>query len=81
VIAVYGLYPRYGGSIFAADGAVWVREEDKHFLSRIDPSEQRVVETIAAPDLTSGGDVVVIGDAVWATAFDDQTLVALRASD
>jgi hypothetical protein len=45
-----------------------------HQASRV---RQRVVE-INAPDLLSGGDVVAIGDSVWATAYDDQTLVELR---
>ena len=35
-------------------------------------------EVIEAPKLTSGGDVVVIGDSVWATAYDDSTMVQLR---
>lgn len=81
VTAVYGVYPRLGGSIFAASDAVWVREEDGHFLTRIDPAEQRIVETIEAPALPSGGDVIVIGDSVWATAYDDEALVELRAED
>jgi hypothetical protein len=79
VKAVYELYPRYGGTTFATPDAVWVREEGGPFLTRIDPKRQRIVETIAAPKLPSGGDVVVIGDSVWATAFDDATLVELSA--
>ncbi len=83
VEAVYEVYPRIGGSLFATPDAVWVREEagssDEHFLTLIDPEAQRIVETIEAPDLQSGGDVVVIGDSVWATAYDDQALVELRA--
>lgn len=79
VSAVYEIYPRYGGSIFASDDAVWVREEDGHFLTHIDPVKQVVVETIEAPKLPSGGDVLVIEDTVWATAFDDSTLVQVRA--
>ena len=78
VIAVYGLYPRYGGAIFAGDDAVWVREEG-HFLTHIDPAEQRIVEAIEAPKIHSGGDVLAIGDTVWATAYDDDVLVELRA--
>lgn len=81
VSAVYGVYPRLGGSIFATPDAVWVREEDGHFLTRIDPAEQRIVETIEAPELPSGGDVLVIDDSVWATAYDDEALVELRAED
>ena len=81
VVAVYGVYPRLGGSIFATPDAVWVREEDEHFLTHIDPAAQEIVETIEAPKLPSGGDVVVVGDSVWATAYDDTTLVEVRASD
>jgi hypothetical protein len=47
------------------------------FLARIDPVERRIVETIEAPQLSSGGDVVVIGDSVWATAYNDETVVQL----
>lgn len=79
VIATYELYPRYGGAIFATNDAVWVREEGGPFLTRIDPVGQRVVETIEAPQIRSGGDVIVIGDSVWATAFDDDVLVQLSA--
>ncbi len=79
VLAVYELFPQYGGSVFATPDAVWVREEGR-FLSRIDPSAQRIVETVGARDLPSGGDVVQIGDSVWATAYDDVALVELRAS-
>jgi len=80
VLAVYDVHPRHGGSIFATPDAVWVREEGDRFLIRIDPKSQRIVETIAAPDLPSGGDVVQIGDSVWATAYDDSTLVEMRVS-
>ena len=79
VLAVYDLYPGYGGAIFATDDAVWAREEANHFLARIDPKAQAIAETIEAPQLPSGGDVVVIGDSVWATAYDDLTLVEVRA--
>jgi streptogramin lyase len=68
VLAVYEVHPR------------WVREEGGSFLTRIDPEAQRIVETINARDLPSGGDVVQIGDSVWATAYDDATLVELSAT-
>jgi hypothetical protein len=55
-----------------------VREQEGHFLARIDPVEQRIVETIEAPQLPSGGDVVVVGDSVWATAYSDETVVQLK---
>lgn len=81
VLAVYDLYPSYGGSIFAGRGAVWVREEAPGiFLTRIDPRSRRIVEQIKAPELPSGGDVVEIGDSVWASAYDDATVVELAAS-
>ena len=78
VLAVYDVFPRYGGSIFATPEAVWVRE-DGRFLTRIDPVAQRITERIEARDLPSGGDVVQIGDSVWATAYNDVTLVELSA--
>ena len=78
VVAVYEVYPQFQGSLFATPDAVWAREADGHFLTRIDPKAQEITHTIEAPKLPSGGDVVVIGDTVWATAFDDGTLVGLR---
>jgi streptogramin lyase len=78
VLATYDVHPRYGGSLFATPDAVWVREEGGHFLTRIDPGSRRIAETIEAPELPSGGDVVELGGSVWATAYDDATLVELR---
>jgi streptogramin lyase len=80
VLAVYEVHPRYGGAIFATPDAVWVREEGGSFLTRIDPEGQRIVETIEAPKLPSGGDAVQIAGSVWATAYNDATLVELEAS-
>ncbi|HEX2127644.1 MAG TPA: hypothetical protein VHF58_00335 [Solirubrobacterales bacterium] len=77
-LATYEVYPRYGGSIYAAEDAVWVREEGDRFLTRIDPAEQQIVETIGAPKIPSGGDVVQIEGSVWATAYDDDVLVRIR---
>lgn len=77
VLAVYDVDPLFGGSIFATDDAVWVRHAGGPFLTRIDPRAQRVAEVITAPGLPSGGDVVQIGKSVWATAYDDATLVEL----
>lgn len=81
VLATYELYPQYGGAIFATPDDVWVREEDEHFLSRIDPAEKRITEIVSAPDLPSAGDVVVAGGKVWMTASDDETLVSISADD
>jgi hypothetical protein len=82
VLAVYGVYPRLGGSLFATPGAVWVREEGgDRFLTQIDPTAQEFVQAIEAPRIPSGGDVVVAGDSVWATAYDDDVLVQLPAGE
>ncbi len=78
VKAVYELAARFGGAIHATGDEVWVREKGGHFLARIDPAGERIVETIEAPKLSSGGDVIVIGDSVWATAYDQSTMVELR---
>lgn len=78
VTAVYDLSVRYGGASYATEDEVWVREDSGNFLARIDPAEQRVVETIQAPKLPSSGDVIVIADSVWATAYDQSTIVQLR---
>jgi hypothetical protein len=78
VRAVYEVHARFGGNVYASDDEVWAREADGHFLVRIDPDEQRIVETIEAPALPSGGDVLVIGDSVWATAYNQSTMVQLK---
>jgi len=64
--------------IRATGDHVWVREEGGNaFLSRIDPSSAEVDQLIAADDLTSGGDVIEFEGAVWATSYDDLTVVKL----
>jgi len=78
VMNVYEAYPGLEGSIFAGDSSVWVREADAHFLVRIDPENEKISEMIEAPKLPSGGDVIEIGDSVWATAYNDAALVELR---
>ncbi len=75
---LYDVQAAFGGAVFAADDEVWVRQEGGPFLTRIDPDEERIVETIEAPKLPSGGDVIVIGNSVWASAYDDGTVVQLR---
>ncbi len=79
VVNVYEAYPGLEGSIFAGDSSVWVREADAHFLIRIDPENEEISETIEAPKLPSGGDVIEVGDSVWATAYNDGALVELQA--
>ena len=57
---------------------VWVREEGgAAFLSRIDAASAAVRQVIAADDLKSGGDVIEFEGAVWATSYDDLTVVKL----
>ena len=78
VEAVYDVRPGLGGSIWVGEDRVWVRSDGGPFLTGIDPVDQRVVATITAPELPSGGNVVGIGDQLWATAYDDATVVRLR---
>jgi len=64
--------------IRAVGDHVWVREEGgEAFLSRVDAASAEVVQVIAADDLTSGGDVIEFEGAVWATSYDDLTVVKL----
>lgn len=57
---------------------VWVREAGgEAFLSRLDGSSAEVGQVIAAKDLTSGGDVLELDGTVWATSYDDLTVVRL----
>lgn len=65
-------------SIRAVGDHVWVREEGgEAFLSRVDASSAEIVQVIAADDLTSGGDVLEFKGAVWASSYDDFTIVRL----
>jgi hypothetical protein len=64
--------------IRAVGDHVWVREEGgEAFLSRVDASSGELVQVIAATDLKSGGDVLEFEGAVWASSYDDQTVVKL----
>ena len=47
-------------------------------LVRIDPENEEISETIEAPKLPSGGDVIEVGNSVWATAYNDGALVELQ---
>ena len=80
VMNVYEALPGLEGSIYAGEAGVWVREADAHFLIRIDPEAEEISETIDAPKLPSGGDVIEIGRSVWATAYNDSALVELSAA-
>lgn len=64
--------------IRASGDHVWVREEGgTAFLSRVDAGSAGVGQVIAADDLKSGGDVIEVDGAVWATSYDDLTIVRL----
>ncbi len=76
--AVYDVQPGPGGGIWAGTDRVWVRCDGGPFLIGIDPDARRVVASVTADDLLSGGDVVGVGHQLWATAYDDSTLVRLR---
>jgi hypothetical protein len=55
-----------------------VRTQAPPFLTHIDPVGRKVVETVVAPELPSGGHVLVADSVVWASAYDDGTVVQLR---
>lgn len=78
VLAVYEIFPGLSGGVRASSTAVWIRSEGEPFLTHIDPNTGEVVETITAPGLTSGGDVIEMGDNVWASAYDDKRIVRLN---
>jgi streptogramin lyase len=84
VIAVHDLLPS-GGAIRASADAVWVREPEvegsrspgvtnPRFLTRLDPATGATLR-IASTGLASGGDVIEHDGAIWATSYDDQTVV------
>ena len=79
VKAVYEGDPSVGGAIFATPNAVWFRSPGDPILTLVDPRADRIVETIKARNLPSGGDVIVTAGSVWATAADDNALVQLKA--
>jgi streptogramin lyase len=64
--------------LHAAGDHVWVREEGgEAFLTRLDASSAEVRQVISANDLKSGGDVIELDGVVWASAYDDGTVVRL----
>lgn len=77
VLAVYDIHPGLAGGVRASEDAVWIRSEVEPFLTHIDPASGEVLEVITAPALRSGGDVVAMGDSLWATAYDDKVVVRL----
>lgn len=74
---VHDVRPSPGGAVRATEDAVWVREDRDDFLARLDPDSGAVLQEVAAKGLPSGGDVLVLDGAVWASAYDDGTLVRL----
>jgi hypothetical protein len=78
VEAVYDVPAGLGGGIWAGTDWVWVRCDGGPFLVGIDPVAHRVVASVTAADLPSGGEVLGVGNQLWATAYNDATLVRLR---
>jgi hypothetical protein len=76
--AVYDVALDLGGGIYADSERAWLRADGGPFLTVVDPVAHKVVQTITAADLPSGGSVMRVGDVVWATASDDGTLVGVR---
>ncbi len=80
IVAVYGVTPGIGGALWASDTDVWMRNEGQPFLTHIDPVRHEIVETVKAPQFTSGGSVLGLGDEVWATGNDEQLIVRLSST-
>ena len=57
--------------------AAWVRTGGGPFLVEIDPEQGTVVAVVTSGDLASGGNSLMIDGQLWATAYDDATLVRL----
>jgi YVTN family beta-propeller protein len=54
---------RYSTAVAVGAGAVWVANRDSHTVSRIDPTDNRVVETIKLGGRPEG---LAVGDGkVW----------------
>src|SRR5262245_2383896 len=80
VMAKYDVVPELEGAVWASDTDVWVRTAGgEPFLTHIDPTTQEIVETVDAPQFTSGGDVLELGDDLWVTAYDDQLVATMSA--
>ena len=80
VTALYEVFPGSFGAVLATPDAVWVRTDGGPFLTRIDPQAQTVAEIIEAPKLKDSGDVVLAGDSLWATSYNDNLLLQLEPS-
>jgi len=78
VDAVYDVQPDSGGAILADGRRTWVRCAGGPFLVELDPVAQKVISTVTADDLRSGGNLAAIDGQLWATAYNDAALVRLR---
>ena len=79
VEALYETFPAFEGRVFATEDAVYTREgAGANFLTQIDPDSQQITEIVEAPKLKSGGDVLVIGDSVWTTTYDNSVVHELK---
>lgn len=78
IAALYDVFPGLTGSIHATGDRVWVRVQGGPFLTLVDPVTGEIAETIVAPKLPSGGDVVEFAGSVWATATEEGTLIRLE---
>ncbi len=63
-------------AVRATEQGVWIRGTADDFLTLVDAVDS-VATRMAAPDLTSGGDVIEFDGRLWATAVDDGLLVRL----
>jgi hypothetical protein len=79
-LSVTALYDTGGGdssALAAGEGAVWVRTDGGPFLIGIDPAAREIFAVVTARDLPSGGNSMAIDGEIWATAYDDATVVRL----
>ena len=72
-----GLDPTSEGTIAVAGEDVWVRQP-AGFLYRIDATTNTVEEQVVADEPLSGGDVLPTGDALWASAYEENLVLRLR---
>ncbi len=79
VESTYDIAVGYGSAVGVGETGAWVRTDGGPFLTGIDPKAHQITSVVTARDLPSGGNVVEIDGALWATAFDDAALVRLDA--
>jgi hypothetical protein len=72
-----GLQPTTEGTVAVAGEDVWVRQPTG-FLYRIDATSNTVEEQIVPDESLSGGDVLVIDDGLWASAYENNLVLRLR---